>query len=359
MTVLKLGHLGDPHISQRIRPDERKRAINAAIDIFEAEKCDLIVIPGDVYEASASTADEAEMAEYLIRMGGIAPVVICRGNHDQAGQITALGRLRTAPDALGHRHPVLVTEGADVWDVAGFRVAAVSHFTKAHAAAQMTDMQEQDSATVAHARQVLAGHRRALAWFAGPTLLIWHGDVAGAVASNGESRRDAALLLTVADLAGVGASAVALNHIHRGQTLDPDGRIWYAGSPYQKDFGERADRKSVVVATFSATGCLVERGEYPLPQTPMYKFEAILMPAGWQEVEHHHPIGEWRCSATRPIGAASTGPSVLRWSDGSRVRESRAIPPRSLNGDRSTSARHTASKARLSRGSGRRAFMTH
>lgn len=304
MDLLKLGHIGDLHATGRIRPVERQRAMTAAIAILQAEGVHLTVLPGDIYEGVPTIADEQEVREYLVELAGTCPVAIAAGNHDPEGEIVKLGRLRTGADALSHRHPILATETPTIWDIAGFRIPALPHITKAQATANLppeASIAQGDTATMAYVRSTLAWFAQRLKGYSGPSVGIGHFDLVGAVASNGESRRDAALALGVEDLQRVGASAWAANHIHREQTLG-DGDLWYAGSVYHKDYGERNDRKAVIVATFDrATGRLVERVAHALPQTPMYKIEAMLTEDGWAHVEKNMPLpGPFTWPAVEP-----------------------------------------------------------
>lgn len=285
---MKALHIGDMHASAHIRPAERRRAEDEILAIAAREKVDLALIPGDLYDGPPNQEDRTELRDFLVRLGGICPVVICRGNHDPHGEVLALGQLRTDTDPRNHRHPVYATEGADVFHVAGAAVACLSHFSR------QTAIQQGHEDTAEFARATLQELSRQLADSPEPMkIFASHIDVEGATYSEGESRKAGATAITLRDLLEVEAGAVMLNHVHMEQQLHPDAAVWYAGSIYQTDMKERSDRKSVSIAHFDDQGRFVERTVHPLPQTPMLKSEARLTDQGWKIIEKHWPIGDW------------------------------------------------------------------
>jgi len=88
---MKILHTGDLHLDspfcsdERARADEKREAQRALLrrifDCAKEEKCDLILIAGDLFDGRHTTPETASLTEQLLRESN-CPVVIAPGNHD-------------------------------------------------------------------------------------------------------------------------------------------------------------------------------------------------------------------------------------------------------------------------------------
>ncbi|MFH1834212.1 MAG: metallophosphoesterase [bacterium] len=193
---------------------------------------------GDLFDGAngsrpSTPAERNAAIKVVTAWAEMTQVAIVRGNHDHAGDLLFLGRLRT-------RHPVVVFDApATVTMLSGqIQVACLPWPRKAHLAtwSGIKSGPDLNAALVAGLRSVLGGLSE---WGPGAVkVLLAHAELGSAVLDNGQpviGRCDVAL--GESDLLGVGADVVLLGHIHRHQVL-ADGRICYAGAPRPNKFGE-------------------------------------------------------------------------------------------------------------------------
>ncbi|MFV0523907.1 MAG: exonuclease SbcCD subunit D [Acidimicrobiales bacterium] len=259
---MKLLHTADWHVGKAIRGHSRAgehRAVLAEMaGIAAAERVDLVIVAGDLFDTAAPTA-EAEGITYegLLALAEVAPVVIVAGNHDSprrldaVGPLLALGRVTvvTAPRPPDDGGVVTLTTG----DGTPVRVAClpfVSQRAIVRADALMDNLAYENAQTYGDR---LAQVLKALA--AGfddqaVNVITAHLFVAGGATGGGE--RPAHLV----DEYGVSAvdfpytaNYVALGHLHRAQAVPGPTAIHYPGSPLALDFGETDEPKSVNLVT--------------------------------------------------------------------------------------------------------------
>ena len=99
------------------------------------------------------------------------------------------------------------------------------------------------------------------------------------------------------------AHYVALGHLHRTQEIAGPCPIWYSGSPLQVDFGETADRKSVLVVE-AHPGRPVEVREHPLTAGRRLRTLGGHARGGAGPRRHHRG----RLPPRPPAGGAARGP---------------------------------------------------
>ena len=261
-------HTSDWHLGRSLHRADLRAAQAAFLDhlvsTVRAEKVDVVLVAGDVYDRAVPPVDAVEMCEdALLRLHGTgARIVLISGNHDSArrlgfgaGLLDKTGvHLRTQVAKLAR--PVLLEDAhgpVAVYGVPYLEPDAVRgelpHDLEGHAGVlgyAVRCIQADADARGVRRRVVMA-----------------HGWVTGGAAS--ESERD----ITVGGVGQVpadtfnGLSYVALGHLHGQQTLA--GHLRYSGSPLPYSFSEATHRKGSWLVELDANG--IARAErVPAPQ---------------------------------------------------------------------------------------------
>ena len=250
-------HTSDWHLGRSLHRADLRAAQAAFLDhlvsTVRAEKVDVVLVAGDVYDRAVPPVDAVELCEdALLRLHATgARIVLISGNHDSArrlgfgsGLLDKAGvHLRTHVAKLAR--PVLLEDAHGPVAVYGVPYAEpdavrgeLGPDVKGHAG------------VLGHAVRCIRadadarGVRR--------RVVMAHGWVTGGAAS--ESERD----ITVGGVGQVpadtfaGFSYVALGHLHGQQTLA--GHLRYSGSPLPYSFSEATHRKGSWLVELDANG---------------------------------------------------------------------------------------------------------
>lgn len=226
--MIKIFHMGDVHLDSPfsggdLYAKERKRAEARAlfarvIEYIKSGGYDLVLIPGDLYEADALSREGAEFLR--AQLGSLdCPVVIAPGNHD--------------PYVAGSFYAGKLPENVFV-----FRGEELSHF----------DFEDKKIRVYGYAFTGNSYRKNPLAGFEREDssmidLLCAHGDVASPVSPYAP--------LSVPDMENVGFAYCALAHIHRPpQIIEGDTCIAYSGFLCGRGFDETGDGGAVSVSIF-------------------------------------------------------------------------------------------------------------
>ncbi len=117
---VKLVHTSDVHLDGRIRTDAEdgfrnsaERAFARVVDVVLAERADLLLIVGDLFDHGRVTEEDFEFVrEQLGRLE--CPVVLLPGNHDVHDERSVWHRIEFEADGShngGHVHLLLETDG--------------------------------------------------------------------------------------------------------------------------------------------------------------------------------------------------------------------------------------------------------
>ncbi|MEV4348331.1 exonuclease SbcCD subunit D [Actinoplanes sp. NPDC049596] len=259
---MRILHTSDWHVGKvlkgRNRHEEHIRVLAQVVEVAKAERPDLVIIAGDLYDTAAPTADATRVvtrALSALRKTG-ARVVAIGGNHDNGA---ALDALRPWADAAGIelRGSVLTnpedllitgqTEEGERWQLVALPFLSQRYAIRA---AEMYEL------TAAEASQTYADHLGRLIAklsekFADPgviNLLTAHLTIFGATTGGGE--REAHTVMGYAVPATVfpqNTHYVALGHLHRSQQVIAPCPTRYSGSPLAIDFGEEENIPSVAM----------------------------------------------------------------------------------------------------------------
>src|SRR3954451_314609 len=263
---MRILHTSDWHVGKvlkgRSRHEEHIRVLAQVVEIAQAERPDLVIVAGDLYDTAAPTADATRVVTRALTalQNTGAQVVAIGGNHDNGPALDALrpwaeaagivlrGSVSDSPDDLIIKGR---TAGGESWQLVTLPFLSQRYAIRA---AEMYEL------TAAEASQTYADHiarliARLSERFAEPglvNLLTAHLTVVGASTGGGE--RDAHTVMGYAVPATVFPQAthyVALGHLHRSQSVIASCPVRYCGSPLAVDFGEEENISSVAVVDVS------------------------------------------------------------------------------------------------------------
>lgn len=264
---MRLLHTGDWHVGKalrgRSRAEEFDQALGEVVGIAVQEGVDAVLIAGDLYEHRSPTPEaDGAVFEALVRLyEARIPVVVIPGNHDSAIRLEAVGKLllpigvtvvpRVVPPDRGGLVEVPSRDRTESALVACVPFVPPRRFGDAAALFDATESWHQSYAE---------GMGGLLAAMTSPfrqdrvNVLLAHLFTDGAIPGGGEHQITIGLEYAVSpSRLPVGASYVALGHVHRPQAVrGAPSPTRYAGSLIQLDFGEREQTKSVTIVEASA-----------------------------------------------------------------------------------------------------------
>jgi DNA repair protein SbcD/Mre11 len=258
---VRLLHTADWHIGRTLMGHPRDEDIRAAIEevvgIARAERPDLVVHAGDLFDGPRPAYDDLRWGlDALRELAAVAPTIVICGNHDAPALFALLDRLLGSNSRLRFVDRARPPEEGGVIELPGPRdeVVRVAPIPFIHANRIVPLVEDPATWMTSYAdrvdrvqRAVAAGLTRGYDAGRDVLLLAAHLFVTGARFSTSERP------LTVSDVYATHAerlpqvSYAAYGHIHRPQRLPGAVAGRYAGSVVPLDFGEADERKEVVV----------------------------------------------------------------------------------------------------------------
>jgi exonuclease SbcD len=263
---MKILHTSDWHVGKVLkgqsRTEEHIAVLAQVVEVARAERPDLVIVAGDMYDTAAPTPDATRLVTRALSAlrGTGAQVVAIGGNHDNGA---ALDALRPWAEAAGVSLRGTVRESAaehvlegETADGERWRLVALPFISQRYAvrAAEMYEL------TAAEASQTYADHIGRLLGVLcqgfGPgtiNLVTAHLTVVGATMGGGEREAHSVMGYAVPATVFPGsAHYVALGHLHRAQQVPGPAPVRYCGSPLAIDFGEGENTPSVAVVEVTA-----------------------------------------------------------------------------------------------------------
>ncbi len=270
---MKILHTGDWHVGRAIRgrsrADEHREVLEEIVELTRERAVDLVLIAGDLFE-TASPSAEAESIVYEALAGLVdtgARVVAVAGNHDSPHRLRAVAPLLERGLGVRVGAEILPPDEGGVVEVeAGgerARVALLPFLSQRRvvsAHALMTEALGDQALSYARAMGRLLDRLAGDLGDGVVRLLLGHLTIADSVPGGGERSAQVGEAWSVpARRLPTGLHYAALGHLHRPQEVPAGCPARYCGSILQLDFGERDDRKSVVlVEAGSGTPARVE-----------------------------------------------------------------------------------------------------
>jgi exonuclease SbcD len=267
---MRLLHTSDWHIGRTLHGTEllaeQEAVIGGLAEVVAAERVEVVVVAGDVYDRAVPSADATAVLDRVvarIRRAG-AEVVLTPGNHDSARRLgtfsglLAAGGLHVRAEIERLDEPVLLAD--EHGDVAVYGIPFLEPEIARHVLGAGEGGARSHEAVL---RTAMDRIRADLFLRPGTrSVVLAHAFVGGGVPS--DSERD--ICVGGVDLvpAGVfdGVDYVALGHLHRPQSLSP--RLRYSGSPLAYSFGEAGQTKQAWLVDLDRTGLAGVR-PVPLP----------------------------------------------------------------------------------------------
>jgi exonuclease SbcD len=271
----RLFHTSDWHLGSTVRGESRAadhdEVIAEIVAIAGDFGPDLIIHTGDLFDGTRPGHDDLLRGLRAVRrLAEIAPVVVLAGNHDAASCFDLLAEAVGAPAPEGGWDPFSAcrerirfipkpctpSRGAvATYAGTGGLVLRLGCLPFVHANRVITgyeDIADLNATYADKVRKVTSALSATVFEGFDPASMVaaWasHLHVDGAQLSSERAIHVAEAYATDAAHFDAGYSYLAFGHIHRPQDL-PGGRGRYAGSPLEIDFGEEAERKSVVLVT--------------------------------------------------------------------------------------------------------------
>ena len=204
-------HISDTHIRNFKYHEEYRKVFKDIYESLENDKPDYIIHTGDIAHTKTQLSPEyfELCAEFLKNLADIAPTYIILGNHD--GNLKNDNRqdaITPVIEALQHPNLFLLKNSGET---------------------QMTDSICLNVLSVFDRDNWVSPSDKSMV-----NIALYHGAIMGCEINeewNLESGEDDINIFTNFDYAMLG-------DIHKTQKLDPEGRVWYAGSTVQQNFGE-------------------------------------------------------------------------------------------------------------------------
>ncbi|MBL1076041.1 exonuclease SbcCD subunit D [Nocardia sp. 2] len=266
---MRILHTSDWHIGRTFHGvdllADQECSLRAVAELVAAERVDVVVLPGDVYDRSIPSADAIAVCNRgfeAIRAAG-ATIVATSGNHDSPTRLGALGTFAAAgglhlrcaikdvarPVLLSDEHGEVAFYGIPYLEPDITRVELGVPQARSHA-----EILDAAMGLIRHDLAARSGLR---------SVVLAHAFVVGGEATGSERSISVGGVETVPQSAFDGIDYVALGHLHSPQTLSDSVR--YSGSPLPYSFGERSHRKAVWIIDLDASGLAgVTRHELPV-----------------------------------------------------------------------------------------------
>ena len=243
---MRIAHASDLHVTEGPRLADQAETLSGMVDAMLEARPDLVLLTGDFYGRTvphrSTPAERAVLFPAVVRLAGVAPVVVVYGNHDHDPDLDAL-------EHLGGEWPVIVVKTARVVEVP--TPAGVAHVYAIPYPSKRWLLAGEDAPRGLAESQRLVGdrlgalvglwahriRRRRVAAPAEVHVLAAHLQVAGSSTAGGEVLAGQEIELTPAQLDVLPVDYGALGHLHLRQ--EPALRCWYPGSPWRNDYGER------------------------------------------------------------------------------------------------------------------------
>ena len=264
----RVAFITDQHICFATRWEETLRVMDWCAARLEQEQPDVIALGGDLFDRRPDVFELRVVAEWLVRLAAIAPVVGVAGNHDPVGL--------TVFNFLASKHPIHFADVPEVWHAAGVDLLLLPWPRKSHLLAQLGEAGKEEARQVGV--DLLLNVLRGLGASGssdGPRCFVGHVQLCGAKVSTGQPLAPGAdFELGTQDLALARCDAYLLGHIHLpDDTMIGDSPVSYGGSFRRTAYGE-VEEKSMVVVGFD--GPVVTRERITIPCAPM-----LLCTAHW------------------------------------------------------------------------------
>ena len=310
--MIRLLCIGDLHIREGEHLDDVERCLAFAVQVANERDAHGVLLAGDAFEGKSSPAERGLLADALANLAtdsgsGRRPVIVIKGNHDQAGD---LGVYSLHPDVTVCERPRVVRL-QNPRCVTSVDVLCVPWPERAYLAAAGHAGEAGEQAGSAALAAMLRATNATRGDIDHPLVVLAHLQVLGAMTSSAQPLIGRAIEAVLGDLQDLGAAAVLLGHVHKPQQLALG--VEYVGSLTCHDFGEEDEAKRLVLLTVHDDGA-AEWESIPVPCRRWATVEAAVFESseGPPYVAESLDGMKWISPPSLPNGA--------RWMDGANIR---------------------------------------
>jgi exonuclease SbcD len=297
---MRILHTSDWHVGRSFHGRDlladQERVLGAIADVVVAERVDVVLVAGDLYDRALPSAEAVAVCSRALRRihDAGAQIVVISGNHDSASRLgfgadfLAAGGLHVCSDPSRVGQPILLTD--EHGELAVYGIPYLEPDTARHA---LGDAEARSHESVL--RAAMERVRGDLAERAAGTrsVVVAHAFVIGGDGSDSERTIAVGGVETAPAAIFDGVDYVALGHLHGAQQPDRQ-RTWlrYAGSPLAYSFSEARHTKSVWLVDLDSGGLAdVRRHPLPVPRplsTLRGHLEELLADPAHVDVEEHY-----------------------------------------------------------------------
>lgn len=274
---MKIIHTSDWHLGISLHSasliEEQKNFIDFLISAVEEKNIDAVIIAGDIFDHSVSTAEAISLyndaVTKLCKEIGI-PVIISAGNHDGAARLASCNELlkKAGLYVFGK-----LSKDVNIVELGNTNIYSLPYFNTDEVKALFS---EEKINSYSDAMKTVLNHIKKHFEPSKKNILVCHCFVSGSVLS--ESDRAAMVGGTSVVSADVfeGFDYVALGHLHKSQNRGAN--IRYSGSPLKYSFSEADHLKSISILNIDDDITIEELEVIPLRETRVIKgtFDEIL-----------------------------------------------------------------------------------
>ena len=225
----------------------------AALASSDETSCDLVVIPGDLWDSPRPHANEVRVVrEAIISLSQAVPVICCSGNHDvaqNAQDATALECLKGLPNVYVSERPCAFSLSLRGQPVQIFCLPYPRKSGLLVDDAHKDKSPGEITALVNHGLAAILRGFHAQFQSGVPHILLAHGSVANCLVNDQPRSLAHDVLIPLDELAPFDFSA--LGHIHQAQPLNPARTAWYSGSLMRGGWGEEHEPKGCNIVELS------------------------------------------------------------------------------------------------------------
>lgn len=274
---MKIIHTSDWHLGISLHStsliEEQKNFIDFLISAVEEKNIDAVIIAGDIFDHSVSTAEAISLyndaVTKLCKEIGI-PVIISAGNHDGAARLASCNELlkKAGLYVFGK-----LSKDVNIVELGNTNIYSLPYFNTDEVKAFFP---EEKINSYSDAMKTVLNNIKKHFKPSKKNILVCHCFVSGSVLS--ESDRAAMVGGTSVVSADVfeGFDYVALGHLHKSQNRGAN--IRYSGSPLKYSFSETDHLKSISILNIDDDITIEELEVIPLRETRVIKgtFDEIL-----------------------------------------------------------------------------------
>lgn len=264
---MKILHTSDWHIGKRLmgreRLDEQSLVLDEITRVCEAEKVELVLIAGDIFDTYTPSAEAEELFYSKIQTlaGDNRAVLLISGNHDDGTRLSAVSPLSETQGVyiVGNaRTPLKVQKSIKDGGSVGGRKTYPIRSGKGYAVFEndkdervfISTLPYPNEARFKEAKSELSYIERMKGWMDEgvrentdnlPSVFMAHIFVVGGKVSDSEREIDLGGARAIPQDALPKCDYIALGHLHKKQKMGA-GHCYYSGSPLQYSFDESADK---------------------------------------------------------------------------------------------------------------------